>query len=89
MLVFQFGLCLLLFMQGDLGYHWYCGVPALHSDSDIHVQMKVSICEYKYSFSLSIPLATEDKPFWPKRKEWEHLGSEKVFKAFCFLDSPY
>lgn len=67
----------LLFMQGDFGYHWYCGVPALHSDTDIYVQMKVFICEYKYSFFLPRLLATEDKPFWPKRKEWEHLRSKK------------
>lgn len=68
---------LLPFMLGDSGCHWYCGVPALHSDTDIHVQMEVFICEYKYSFFLPRLLAIEDKVFWPERKEWKHLGSKK------------
>lgn len=72
---------LLPFMQGDSGCHWYCAVPALHSDTGIHVQMEVFICEYKYSFFLPRLLATEDKVFWPERKEWKHLGSKKIFKA--------
>jgi len=40
----------LSFTQGDSGYDWYCGGAIPLTDTDIHVQMKVFICEYKYSF---------------------------------------
>lgn len=49
-----------------------------------------SICMWTQVFNLFLPrlLATEDKPFWPQRKEEQNLGSNKDFKTFCFLDSP-
>lgn len=39
-----------LLMQRDFGYHWYCGGAVPPRDPDSHVQMKVFICEHKYSF---------------------------------------
>lgn len=56
-LAFQFGMIisvliisLPLLMQRDFGYHWYCGGAVPPRDPDSHVQMKVFICEHKYSF---------------------------------------
>lgn len=80
---------LLLFMQGDFGYHWYCGVLPLTVILIFMCKWKCSYVNTSIHFFLPRLLATEDKPVWPKRKEWEHLESKKVFKAFCFLDSPY
>lgn len=70
-----------LLMQRDFGYHWYCGGAVPPRDPDSHVQMKVFICEHKYSFFLPRLLAAEDKHFWPQRKEEENLGGNKFFKA--------
>lgn len=95
-LAFQFGM--IISLSWSFLCHYSCteildiiGIVEVLSLPKILIFM----CKWKYSYvNTSIHFflprlpATEDKPFWPQRKEEENRRGNKVFKAFCFLDSP-